>query len=1835
MKQTLWKRIKGLAAMALAAILIVETPEIVAFADTVILDDSGADNIKNTSGSVYTYGTGVVLEGGTYNGVDYQSAQVGDIVTDSDVLVHLGDESRTLFLRIANADGEIQTEASLSTKHGITLQEVWQSEKQGYLAEIMGTDRFVIDYQIGNGGYQKFMTFTPQKYVALQASGGKEIISLSQDGSTGWFASIDLTSAQTVYFKSEEELKTGEKIAWTLSGDQGVNYTATYLSGATTGNPFISSTNVGGLLSNSSKRMEIAYSKQGQILVNGTSPVASGVYFPGATEFTKMDNRSWKAGDGTQILGSSTNSGNFSGWLVLNPDGTPQLASLTDTNWYTPDGGGVLYAYPAYRVNISDENANPEFTIVADTYTSEQDYTGNQGSYADVFKEGDKIYAIGKDGKAICQWKITDMSGSLIDTVDAGYDENVGAFYYQVDASHYDTTGEQIYIQPVYGYTLEVSGPGTTLVSYGESSVSGSTLFFPAGENASVTVKASTPIPGYVWIPSYMETTEYKIDASALSTAGPSSATTFTYTLGDHPVKLEYMPCVSIYNLAAFNPAVEGGRELIVYSTNSATLNFAGIEYNYPTAREYMKIITPQVSQEGNTWKASLVSGSTVTFTEGSNYNATITGTGVTFQGGALAVAAASGANMTLVASPIDTYITITTADGNPVEKTETVTGTYTFTMPAQDVQITAEAGHRIFPDEYTVLADGQEAVVKTGQNIKFKYSDTTYPLIDWKFVHYGTVTELPLTPLYNENTGIYSLNMPDCSLEITAIRGAKITGREGILVDGMNPANTNVNKAFGSNVIISLSGVTEPVSKWFINGQETTAIVANGYGGYNYRVNQDDFDSTNQRIHISYMISGEYMLTFNSAPVDYMPGGSVQISAEPIPAGKELWGFILSDRYFDNDYDVNNAAESLGITLVSSNETEAIYQITAPEGDEQPLKDVMIIPIYGYKYDVGNATKLADIPMGDHVIFTNSAQAAIYVRFDDSYASNSDITVNNGTDVYATVPNSGDGKSRSWKDFELTGTNMRIFKFARTVTITDGYIVSVNNVPCVEGTTTADVFATQSVVMMANATSEVFDSWQITPDRGNLDAQYIEDDGIQRTFKMIDSDVAVAVNNKPVYTLTAGEYLTVETASSDGNAQAYHYVAGKEVSLLLNVPDTYTLNGFLVTDGTGNPLALRPTGPNEVGRYTLTMPASDVNVSLDVSRLYNLTLENCTHYTQGDADKYVEGTPIQLAIPAINENQGLKWTIYKMVGETWTEDTALEALAGVDSDDNGSYYGFEAPAYDVKVSLEIFEYIRMTADSRIHLYKGDGSEITANTNLLPGDEIKAVADGTEPAVLWFVYTENEAAEPTVDLGILDAQRTANFTLPNANVRAEYLKLFTITSVGAFIESDVEQLGDSYVEGSTLQITAQNEQYGAEFYSWQILDALGEDVSIEGMEINESVISLTLEATQPQEMSFTAIVSYLLESEGCQATFNDEPAERVAVGSVVELKADEKPGYSFGYWKVLDIDGENEYSESSLVLENSAEITFEMPANSIRIEPVYLPNVVLPEQYFAVSADGGELSSYAAEPGALVKLIHKSDEDVLTTIRVTDAKGEDVEVLSNSTGWSFVMPQTTVTVTQTSLAYAINLTDCGTESGGSKLYYLPGTRVTLNAVSKDGMAWDGWTVNGVEDLLEQETTESEEGTLSFVMPAAAISVTATFSKLYTASVDIQGETTVKSLKAGETMELVATDSEEQRFQNWVITDEKGEDITDTLLKDATRKETSFVMPEGSVKVEARFEEKHAPANAVMKVGVAVRLVVGTPYKFETGKTWKVSGDTTQYFGGMTFYVGENAEFTFE
>lgn len=210
--------------------------------------------------------------------------------------------------------------------------------------------------------------------------------------------------------------------------------------------------------------------------------------------------------------------------------------------------------------------------------------------------------------------------------------------------------------------------------------------------------------------------------------------------------------------------------------------------------------------------------------------------------------------------------------------------------------------------------------------------------------------------------------------------------------------------------------------------------------------------------------------------------------------------------------------------------------------------------------------------------------------------------------------------------------------------------------------------------------------------------------------------------------------------------------------------------------------------------------------------------------------------------------------------------------------------------------------------------------------------------------------------------------------------------------------------------------------------------------------------------------------------------------------------------------------------------------------------------------------------------GSTVTLTVQSDEDYVISALTVKYGNEDVACTKGEANtYTFIMPAADVTVSAVfSKQLHSVVIDTGIQNGTvttDPAAAVEGTTVTLSVSPAKDYILNGLTVkNGNQDVAY---LEGENDTYTFTMPAAEVTVTATFVRIYGITVNTTHGTMQsdkESAAAGELVKLTPLAENGYRFVDGSIDvrDETGAPVT-------VSSDNTFIMPASAVTVTAQFE----------------------------------------------------------
>ena len=359
---------------------------------------------------------------------------------------------------------------------------------------------------------------------------------------------------------------------------------------------------------------------------------------------------------------------------------------------------------------------------------------------------------------------------------------------------------------------------------------------------------------------------------------------------------------------------------------------------------------------------------------------------------------------------------------------------------------------------------------------------------------------------------------------------------------------------------------------------------------------------------------------------------------------------------------------------------------------------------------------------------------------------------------------------------------------------------------------------------------------------------------------------------------------------------------------------------------------------------------------------------------------------------------------------------------------------------------------------------------------------------------------------------------------------------------------------DAAHAGQTVTVTAPDKGEHFEFAGWII--------SPDSVTLNDAD-KLTATFTMPDEAvtlenSYNQLYDVTVKKGTATPSFAKE-------GTLVTIKAAERPGRKFDHWEVL---GDN--VTVTLDNKNSKITTFNMPAGEVQVEAKYkmLQPITVNDGIYTVN---GETTTEAVRGDKIVATANPAPEgekfvgwDVVGVDGLTD-KQKAVSPIE------FEMPKNGVELTAQYKTLRNIVVNKGTYTvnGTDDKQAVEGDKITVKAAEYPGYQFVRWEV--VTDNVTITGVNNEEAT--FTMPNENVELKARYNKLYTITVD-GGHADVTSALTGKEITVDADVPDGKKFMGW-----KAEGITLTPAQQQSEHIT-FFMPEGNVTLTAEYKTLH-------------------------------------------------------
>ena len=629
-------------------------------------------------------------------------------------------------------------------------------------------------------------------------------------------------------------------------------------------------------------------------------------------------------------------------------------------------------------------------------------------------------------------------------------------------------------------------------------------------------------------------------------------------------------------------------------------------------------------------------------------------------------------------------------------------------------------------------------------------------------------------------------------------------------------------------------------------------------------------------------------------------------------------------------------------------------------------------------------------------------------------------------------------------------------------------------------------------------------------------------------------------ITNKLTNKGTIGGELTIDAPNVDveltGNSSVIDgYSTNLNIKNARNV--TLSTNSFSVVGGMfGGNAEINCSGKLTIKNSDFTWPAIKGN----------LTVHNALEIlVEGRFSTVVGGNvKIECACPATfknNQNGGIAKSITYAGDYVYYTSDATDAEA---VDPNVTSIPAETAKY-VRIAPKMRYDINTAKDATIKL-QGQSTELKT---AFAGEEVTVTAADRENAE-FTGWTDPDSVLTSDQL----TAKEVTFTMPDKSVTLtpNYKQYYTITSDDAavIIKVDGTKAGKAF-PGQTIKAWAPNKD-GWEFEKW---NATGIDL---GNWVNKNWITFKMPESNvtlnPQYAKLHAI-------EVVNGKANITSAKE---GTKVIVTTEERPGYEFARWEILEGDAELEN-------EKNMTATVTVKGTNVKVKAVYkeLHGISIEGGTFTVNGDtaatakrGDTIVATADSAPAGQKFSHWE---------VTGVDGLTEEQLEN-VPLEFTMPRGEVTLK--AVFKTLHKIDVKF-STADKDTAIEGETVKITAESRPGYVFDRWEVNNGDVAVAKKNEEET----TFVMPDKPVTAVAKYKKLLGITVNsgkayVEDAVTDAALK-GKPVVIKADEIEGKLFDHWKIVS------GNVILDDQRASETKFIMPETAVEITAEYNDLHA------------------------------------------------------
>ena len=469
-----------------------------------------------------------------------------------------------------------------------------------------------------------------------------------------------------------------------------------------------------------------------------------------------------------------------------------------------------------------------------------------------------------------------------------------------------------------------------------------------------------------------------------------------------------------------------------------------------------------------------------------------------------------------------------------------------------------------------------------------------------------------------------------------------------------------------------------------------------------------------------------------------------------------------------------------------------------------------------------------------------------------------------------------------------------------------------------------------------------------------------------------------------------------------------------------------------------------------------------------------------------------------------------------------------------------------ESPTVAGDVTVKQASTVAISGESYgYHIVRGDVTIACPATVVIQNHGTGGMASSIVYSGGKYVYSDTVDGTPVDPSGKpIDAKANAVYITPKM--------YYTINSndTAVIIKADDTEAGKAR-PGQTIKAWAPNKN-GWEFEKWE---ATGVDL---GNWVNKNWITFEMPESN---VTLNPHYAKLHAIEVVNGTADITSAKE---GTKVTVTTEERPGYEFARWEILEGDAELEN-------EKNMTATVTVKGTNVKVKAVYkeLHGIAIENGSFTVN---GGTAATAKRGDAIVATADSAPAgQKFSHWEVTGVDGLTEEQLKNEP-LEFTMPRGEVTLK--AVFKTLHKIDVKF-STADKDTAIEGETVKITAESRPGYVFDRWEVNNGDVAVAKKNEEET----TFVMPDKPVTAVAKYKKLLGITVNsgkayVEDDVTDAALK-GKPVVIKADKIEGKLFDQWKIVS------GNVILDDLHASETKFIMPETAVEITAEYNDLHA------------------------------------------------------